>query len=88
MLQNIKDKTASKFNDILATSGASLIYVVDTTGSMGLALISIKSMTRITLKSIKSNVDYILLPFNEPGTSLAKKIPYQSVVYRQVITKQ
>ena len=69
-LKSIKnDIGEQKFNDLmLVNGGATLIFTVDTTGSMRDEIDAARSIaSSIITMPRKHPVDYLLSPFNDPG---------------------
>ena len=66
-LRDILDKT--DFDNLLGISGdVSLIFVIDTTGSMGDEIAAAKEIAKaIAAHPRDSPVDFILSPFNDPS---------------------
>ena len=69
-LNSIKDDIGEqKFNELmLADGGATLIFAVDTTGSMTDEIAAARGIANAIINMPrKFPVDYILSPFNDPG---------------------
>ena len=69
-LKSIKDDIGEqKFNELmLADGGATLIFAVDTTGSMADEIAAARGIANAIINMPrKFPVDYILSPFNDPG---------------------
>ena len=70
-LKSIKnDIGEKKFNELmLVDGGATLLFTVDTTGSMKDEIQAAKSIANSIIRMPrKFPVDYILSPFNDPGS--------------------
>ncbi len=69
-LQSIKNEIGSdKFSELMLEKGdATLMFAVDTTGSMGDEIAAAKSIAQYII-NVKREfpVDFILSPFNDPG---------------------
>ena len=72
-LNALKSETTKlEFAEFLGLSfGATLCFVVDTTGSMSQEIVAVRETTiRLTQQSSQSDMkpsDYLLAPFNDPG---------------------
>ena len=64
-----KDIGNKTMNKILSAQGDStLMFAIDTTGSMGLEIKAAKAIAKEIISVTRdSEVDYILSPFNDPG---------------------
>ncbi|XP_057291426.1 hemicentin-1-like isoform X2 [Hydractinia symbiolongicarpus] len=70
-LRNIRDKIGvQNYNQILSSQGNStLMFVMDTTGSMIDEIAASKAIANSIINATRDfEVDYILSPFNDPGT--------------------
>lgn len=72
----IADEDFVEFLGIPVGSGTTLCFVVDTTSSMTEEIAAVRSFTIRTTQALSSSTglqrpsDYLLSPFNDPGTSL------------------
>ena len=66
-LQSVVGK--DKYNALMAVENeASLMFVIDTSGSMGQAIIAAKNIVKAVARiPRKGKTDYILSPFKDPG---------------------
>ncbi|KAK3738877.1 hypothetical protein QZH41_014661 [Actinostola sp. cb2023] len=76
IIKEIKDALGEdKFKDFLSVDGdVSLVFAIDTTGSMKEEIQQAKSIAKaIARYKRKGKVDYILSPFNDPGSGPVSK---------------
>lgn len=69
-LETLKDQIGEgSFNKLVARNGAkTLVFAIDTTGSMKDDIIAAKAITKAILAEERAErVDFILSPFNDPG---------------------
>ncbi|XP_031559995.1 hemicentin-1-like [Actinia tenebrosa] len=81
IIKEIKDALGEdKFKDFLAVDGdVSLVFVIDTTGSMKEEIHQAKAIARaIANYKRKGKVDYILSPYNDPGSGPVTKYTYET----------
>jgi len=79
IIKQIKDKLGEdKFKDFLAVDGdVSLVFTVDTTGSMGEEIGQAKAIAKaIAGYKRKGKTDYILSPYNDPSSGPVQKFDY------------
>merc|ERR1719309_791260 len=79
IIKQIKDKPGEdKFKNFLAVDGdVSLVFTVDTTGSMGEEIPQAKAIANaIASYERKGTVDYILSPYHDPSSGPVQKFNY------------